>query len=65
MATKQRTIHEMLKGQKIVNVYEGRPDGSILIRLQDRTEIVITKGLVRETLKAQDYDKPIIIGQHH
>lgn len=46
MITK-KTFCEILKGQEIANVYEGRPDGSILIRFRDRTEIVIWKGIIR------------------
>lgn len=41
------TAYEMLKYKKIVNVYEGRPDQSVLIRLDDRTEIVICAGMIR------------------
>ena len=41
------TVFEMIKDRRIVNVYEGRPDQSVLIRLDDRTEIVIYAGMLR------------------
>lgn len=42
------TLFEAVKGKTIVSIYDGRPDGSVLIRLDDRTEIVIFDGIVRE-----------------
>lgn len=40
------TLYEILKGRTITNVYDGRTDGSVLIRLNDRTEIVIRDGAI-------------------
>jgi hypothetical protein len=41
-------VREIIKENYIENVYDGRPDGSVLIRLQDRTEIVIFNGIIRQ-----------------
>ena len=38
---------EILKNKKIVNWYD-QPNGNMLIRLDDRTEIVIFKGIIRD-----------------
>lgn len=40
------TLYEILRGRTIENVYDGRTDGSVLIRLNDRTEIVIKEGVI-------------------
>ncbi len=45
---KKETIYALLHDKRIVNVYDGRPDGSILIRLNDRTEIIIFDGIIRK-----------------
>ncbi len=50
------TLDRLLQNKKIVNIYEGRPDGSILIRLCDRTEIIIFDGVIRD-----DDDTAILI----
>ena len=49
------TLFEALKGKTIVNTYDGRPDGSVLIRLNDRTEIVIYDGTI------DVFDNPMIV----
>jgi hypothetical protein len=40
------TNYELLHNKRIANVYDGRPDGSVLIRLDDRTEILIRSGAI-------------------
>lgn len=42
------TYYKILNGKRVSSVYDGRPDGSILIRLDDRTEIVIFSGVIRQ-----------------
>lgn len=42
------TLFQALQGKTIASIYDGRSDGSVLIRLADRTEIVIFDGIVRE-----------------
>ncbi len=39
---------ELLHNKRIANVYDGRPDGSVLIRLDDRTEILIRSGAIMQ-----------------
>jgi len=40
------TNYVLLSGKRIVNVHDGRPDGSVLVRLDDRTEIVIREATI-------------------
>ncbi len=48
------TLFEILKGKTIASIYDGRLDGSVLIRLTDRTEIIIFHGVVREFDDTED-----------
>lgn len=73
-----RTFYQLLNGKKITNVYDGRPDGSILVRLNDRTEVVIRKAIIIDgeemaeikqpcgeirTKQTKDDNLPLTVGQ--
>lgn len=41
-----KVLHELLNNKTIMNSYDGRSDGSIMFRLDDRTIVVIEKGFI-------------------
>ena len=43
---RQMTFYRILYGKKVLNVHDGRPDGSVLLRLSDGVQIVLKDATV-------------------